>query len=186
MEQNLVVSKHCKNRYITRIKEIKKDVDYYRELNDQQIEEDILKMFQFSELIYKGKLGEHDYSEFYINQDIVLVKRGDIIVTLYRIYYKSDEEYSKEIIDTFTGILMRNNYIFDMLRYQLDSIVEEKNKYLNSEIKNENDKVLTSAIIKNLDSDILEIQNKIKTLGIENKVVAYCLIFNNEMKVVKK
>lgn len=102
-EKYIDVTKHCKERYVERVKGITNsfDVRNYVLTNNDRIVRDINKIFNYSEFLTEDRLGgDGSIQKFYIKDDILLVLRRDesTIITLIKIDYGFPEKINRGIV----------------------------------------------------------------------------------------
>ncbi|WP_219715439.1 hypothetical protein, partial [Clostridioides difficile] len=85
------VTNHALRRYIERIKECEKNcVEQNLNLNKEQYQKDLNKMFEQSRLIYTGRFNDkYTETNFRLVDNIILITdlRDTKIITLYRVEY---------------------------------------------------------------------------------------------------
>ncbi|HLO11103.1 MAG TPA: hypothetical protein VK190_02480 [Pseudoneobacillus sp.] len=97
------VSEHCKERYVERIKGIteKLEIKQYLVDNGERIVDNINKMFEFSNFIFKGQIGGDKITRnFYIKDDTIFVTdtASSCIITLYKVDFGFPEDATKAAI----------------------------------------------------------------------------------------
>lgn len=91
------LTKHIKERYVERTMGYtdEQEIARYITLNEDIITERIIKLFESSEKIYRGKMKDHESCDVYINKNgwvFIVDYKKECIVTLYRVDLKVDDE----------------------------------------------------------------------------------------------
>lgn len=97
------VTKHCRERYVERIKGINNSIERkeYIANNQEQIDIDINKLFEFAKFIDTEQIGGDKTSKnFYINDNIILVVNTEntVIITLYKVDFGFSPKTNRNII----------------------------------------------------------------------------------------
>ncbi len=95
------ISNHAKERYIERIKGIrsKAEIKQYLAQNEDRVEEHILKLYEYSELIFTGQVGgDKTTRDFHLNGDVCLVVGNNCINTIYLINFAFPEKTRQVVI----------------------------------------------------------------------------------------
>ena len=95
------ISNHAKERYIERIKGIrsKAEIKQYLAQNEDRVEEHILKLYEYSELIFTGQVGgDKTTRDFHLNGDVCLVVGNNCINTIYFINFAFPERTRQVVI----------------------------------------------------------------------------------------
>ena len=100
----LEISKHAKERYVQRIMSYDDKTEIVRFISehDEKINTDINKMVEYGELLYSGKSfkDQNSVNDIYLKDTWILIVDNvkKLVVTLYKIDLKVDEEFTKEYI----------------------------------------------------------------------------------------
>lgn len=135
------ITNHAKERYVERIKGIKdtKEIKRYIATEEDRIEREISKLYEYSELIFRGQVGGNNTtSDFRLNNDICLVVDEECIRTIYRINFAFPEhtrlmvieDLKKEIRKLQPEIEEESKKLLDQ-----DNEIDTKISHLQSEIK---------------------------------------------------
>lgn len=182
------ITKHAKKRYTERIKEIHKDeVAYYMNNNEEQIVEDVLKIFEHSTKVWRGQLGDNVTRNYYMSSNIILVTNTDdsAIVTLYKVDFgfptETNLKVSKDLVDKIKEleeqgleVIEKSEQEDERLEYEIGnfkmqlSILEEQMKNCKDNIK--------------LREEELKL-NKTKVHHIENEVKKYAVMLCNSKEL---
>lgn len=140
------ITNHAKERYIERIKGItdKQEIKRYLVAEDERIVKEINKLYEHSELIYRGQIGsDRATKDFYMNGDICLVV-DDCIRTIYHINFAFPESTRLMVINDLKNEIRR-----------LQEKVEEENKLLQEKDLDINTSIRFLELeIKNLQEEI--------------------------------
>lgn len=102
MPMNL--TNHIKERYVERIKDIadKNEIKQYIAQHDVEISNDILKLKEYSQLIYTGNIGDtsNGICHFYLRNNVILLTNvtDDCLITLYKVDLPYPEKTNKIVI----------------------------------------------------------------------------------------
>lgn len=167
------VTNHALRRYIERIKECEKNcVEQNLNLNKEQYQIDLNKMFEQSRLIYTGRFNDkYTETNFRLVDNIILITdlRDTKIITLYRVEYGIDRETDLMIIE-------------NLLR-KLDKTEKEYINIMN-EISSEKDKLLAER--EGLTSEIETLKETLDAMNESLKVLnKYINTFSYKEKQAK-
>lgn len=158
--EKMVFTNHILDRYVERtMGKTGNELKQFIVQNSEQIKDKILKLYEYSELFWYGKIKDHDFTYFTINRDgwvIVIDKNKTTLITIYQ-------------VDLGLGVDFNKQYISEIKKYvsdELNSIEELKQNY--------NAKCAES----NIDIENLKEQNKILQSEIEYN--------NNQIKLIEQ
>ena len=101
-EKGLIISRHCKERYVERVKgkDDHSDIALFVNMNEERIEADINKMATYGEVIYTGSLKDKNIVTVILNGTWVLLTDKNITkaITMYKIDFGLGEEFNKDFI----------------------------------------------------------------------------------------
>lgn len=167
------VTNHALRRYIERIKECEKNcVEQNLNLNKEQYQKDLNKMFEQSRLIYTGRFNDkYTETNFRLVDNIILITdlRDTKIITLYRVEYGIDRETDLMIIENL-----------------LKKLNKTEKEYINimDEISSEKDKLLAER--EGLTSEIETLKKTLDTMNESLKVLSeYINTFSYKEKQAK-
>lgn len=169
---NMTFTNHILDRYVERtMGKTGNELKQFIVQNSDQIKEKILKLYEYSELFWYGKIKDHDFTYFTINRDgwvIVIDKNKTTLVTIYQVDLGLSVDFNKQYISEI------KKYVSD----ELNSIEELKQDYdakcteNNIEIENlkERNKILQSEIeYNNNQIKLLEQQKKLEMENVSLK-----------------
>lgn len=131
--------------------------------NEQQIKDKILKLYEYSEMFWYGKIKNHDFTYFLINRDgwiMVVDKDKKTLVTIYKVDLGLGTEFNKQ-------------YICEIKKYvekELNEIINMKNECESMAFKGKQEIDTLRENIKTLRQEIAIIENKIKIIEDTQKV----------------
>jgi len=134
------VSVHMGRRYCQRIKGIEEKTSgaYYHQ-NMEQINNEIEKLFNYSEEFYSGKIKQHPSRTYYRHRDILIVAADDVLVSIFKV--------------SFGGICEdKVNDILDIMLKEVEDVVFELNETIGN----------TSANIQVFEDEIKDANENIK------------------------
>lgn len=147
---NIEFTQHVLERYVERtMNKTGNEIKQFLAQNEEQVKQQILKLYQYSEPFWQGKNKDHNYTYFRINKNgwlIVIDKNKTKLITLYKIDLGLGEEFNKQYISE-----MKKNV--DILNEKIETA---KTDY--------NDKVLSNnKVIEELKDQIKLLQAQIKS-----------------------
>lgn len=105
------ISNHALERFVERVRG-KEGIDIAREVatNKERYEEQILKLFEHSKLVFTGKLDkDKNKSNYYIRNSSVLIERENCIITIYDLNFDFPKDVSEILIDRLTEAILELN-----------------------------------------------------------------------------
>ena len=158
--EKMVFTNHILDRYVERtMGKTGNELKQFIVQNSEQIKDKILKLYEYSELFWYGKIKDHDFTYFTINRDgwvIVIDKNKTTLITIYQ-------------VDLGLGVDFNKQYISEIKKYvsdELNSIEELKQNYD------------AKCVESNIDIENLKEQNKILQSEIEYN--------NNQIKLIEQ
>ena len=101
-KEKLTITQHCKERYAERImnREGRGDIAVFVAQNQEKIETDINKLYEYGQIIYTGQLKDKNYVNVFLNGTWVLLTDRDMqkAITMYKIDFGLGEEFNKEFV----------------------------------------------------------------------------------------
>ena len=154
----MLISKHAEERYAERIMEYDEKIDrnIFIAQHKEKIEKDLNKMREYGTLLYSGKSlkDENTIIDIYIKDTWVLIvdKDKDLLVTIYKVDLKVDEEFTKEYINKI-----------------LDKLTDATMKYVDAEKQAAEQVELYRTLIDENKEIIAEYKKVIKSLEEQNE-----------------
>lgn len=154
MEENLEkieFTEHVLERYVERtMNKTGNEIKQFLAQNEEQVKQQILKLYQYSEPFWYGKNKEHNYSYFRINKNgwlIVIDKNKTKLITLYKIDLGLGENFNKQYISEMIQFVEKANIEIENAKSKYNDEVTENNNVID-ELKQQN-KLLQSQIDNN-------------------------------------
>lgn len=162
--ENITFSQHVLERYTERIYgKTGLEMKQFIATNDEQIKKEILKLYEYSELFWYGKIKDHNFTYFMINRDgwlIIIDKNKTHLITIYRVDLELGNEFNKQYIEKMK----------DYVENELNEIEEAKNKYDDFIKENDTKTEMLKSEIKTLRQEIQHKENEMKLLEDEKKI----------------
>ena len=157
-KEKLVITQHCKERYAERImgREGRGDVAVFIAQNQEKIETDINKLYEYAQIIYTGQLKDKNYVNVFLNGTWVLLtdKGMQKAITMYKIDFGLGEEFNKEFV-----------------KKMLEKIAARREEYCNALNEKEKQKSEYEAIMNDLTQKANEYRRMAKNL--DAQIAAY-------------
>lgn len=170
MEENLEkieFTQHVLERYVERtMNKTGNEIKQFLVQNEEQVKEQILKLYQYSEPFWYGKNKDHNYTYFRINKNgwlIVVDRNKTKLITLYKIDLGLGEEFNKQYISEMKKLVENITIEIEEEKNQWAEKNEKNNKAI-EEMKAQNN--LLQAQIK-LNNDTIDILEKTKDNELE-------------------
>lgn len=151
------ISKHCRQRFVERIKGITNTVERnaYITNNMERIDEHIETMFSFAQFVYRGRIGgDMTIKSFYIHRDVAFVVADDTIVTIFKINFEFPADAKDYVINS---LLIKIKELDDIIAEEKSLVQEEVAKLDNEKEKN------------NL--EIAHLEERLRLLKAKNKLI---------------
>jgi predicted RNase H-like nuclease (RuvC/YqgF family) len=119
---------HILERFVERtMNKTGSEMKQYLAQNEQFVKEKLLMLYNSAELLWSGKIKEHNFTHFYINKDgwiIVVDKEGKKLITVYKADLELDSEFNKMYVERIKNKVTEIN---DKLT-KMDEELKEKKK----------------------------------------------------------
>lgn len=122
--------------------------------NSDQIKEKILKLYEYSELFWYGKIKDHDFTYFTVNRDgwvMVIDKNKTKLVTIYQVDLGLGVDFNKQYIAEMKKYVETEMTLIEELKADYEKValdnnekinsLKEKNKMLQSEMEYNNNEI---------------------------------------------
>lgn len=171
---NMTFTNHILERYVERtMGKTGNELKQFIVQNSAQIKEKILKLYEYSELFWYGKIKDHDFTYFTINRDgwvIVIDKNKTTLITIYQIDLGLGTEFNKQYITEIKKFVSNelneleqieklSNNLYEEEKEKINSLKEE-NKLLQSQIEYNNNQIKLLEETKQLRIDNINLRNK--------------------------
>ena len=164
----MTFTNHIIDRYVERtMGKTGNELKQFVAQNSDQVKEKILKLYEYSELLWYGKIKEHDFTYFTINRDgwvIVIDKNQTKLVTIYQVDLGLGVDFNKQYIAEIKQYVETEIKNIEDLQFKYEEMVEENTKTINN-FKDEN-KMLQAQIDYN--TNMIKSLEQDKTLALEN------------------
>ena len=172
--ENMTFTNHILERYVERtMGKTGNDLKQFLAQNSDQIKEKILKLYEYSELFWYGKIKDHDFTYFTINRDgwvMVIDKNKTTLVTIYQVDLGLGVEFNKQYISELKNYVSNELESIEELRNSYEKTVKdnnetieelkEKNKLLQSELEHNNNEIKFLEQEKTLNLESISIREK--------------------------
>lgn len=172
--ENMTFTNHILERYVERtMGKTGNELKQFLAQNSDQIKEKILKLYEYSELFWYGKIKDHDFTYFTINRDgwvMVIDKNKTTLVTIYQVDLGLGVEFNKQYISELKNYVSNELESIEELRNSYEKTVKdnnetieelkEKNKLLQSELEHNNNEIKFLEQEKTLNLESISIKEK--------------------------
>lgn len=172
--ENMTFTNHVLERYVERtMGKTGNELKQFLAQNSDQIKEKILKMYEYSELFWYGKIKDHDFTYFTINRDgwvMVIDKNKTTLVTIYQVDLGLGVDFNKQYVAELKAYVSDELLNIEELKAQYEATVKdnneaidnfkEKNKMLQAEIEHNNSEIKFLEDQKKLDMDVISLREK--------------------------
>lgn len=172
--ENMNFTNHVLERYVERtMGKTGNELKQFLAQNSDQVKEKILKMYEYSELFWYGKIKDHDFTYFTINRDgwvMVIDKNKTTLVTIYQVDLGLGVEFNKQYVSELKTYVSDEMMNIEELKSQYETTVKdnneaidafkEKNKLLQAEIEHNNNEIKFLEDQKKLDMDVISLREK--------------------------
>ena len=172
--ENMTFTNHILERYVERtMGKAGNELKQFLAQNSDQIKEKILKLYEYSELFWYGKIKDHDFTYFTINRDgwvMVIDKNKTTLVTIYQVDLGLGVEFNKQYISELKNYVSNELESIEELRNSYEKTakdnnetieeLKEKNKLLQSELEHNNNEIKFLEQEKTLNLESVSIREK--------------------------
>lgn len=132
--EDIEFTQHVLERYVERtMNKTGNEVKQFLAQNEEQVKQQILKLYQYSEPFWYGKNKEHNYTYFRINKNgwlIVIDKNKTKLITLYKIDLGLGEEFNKQYITAMTETVKEQSQEIENCREDYQNTVSDNNNVI--------------------------------------------------------
>jgi len=176
MEENLEkieFTEHVLERYVERTMDKSgNEIKQFLAQNEEQVKQQILKLYQYSEPFWYGKNKEHNYTYFRINKNgwLIVIDNKTKLITLYKIDLGLGEEFNKQYISQMIQFVENANQEIENEKEDYNNKVignnitieelKQQNKLLQAQIQNNQDTIKMLEEDKNINLDKISIQEQ--------------------------
>ncbi len=102
MGENIEFTEHVLERYVERtMNKSGNEIKQFLAQNEEQVKEQLLKLYQYSEPFWFGKIKDHNSAYFRINKNgwvLIIDKNTTKLITIYKVDLGLGEEFNKQYI----------------------------------------------------------------------------------------
>lgn len=172
--EKITFTNHILERYVERtMGKTGNELKQFIVQNSDQIKEKILKLYEYSELFWYGKIKDHDFTYFTINRDgwvIVIDKNKTTLITIYQVDLGLSVEFNKQYIAEIKNYVSEEINEIENLKLENETIIKEnnitiekikeKNKLLQLELEHNNNEIKYLEQEKNLNLEKISLKEK--------------------------
>lgn len=172
--EKMTFTNHVLERYVERtMGKTGNELKQFLAQNSDQIKDKILKLYEYSELFWYGKIRDHDFTYFTINRDgwlMVIDKNKTTFVTIYQVDLGLGTDFNKQYIAELKNYVSDELTNIEELKEQYEKTVKdnneaidnfkEKNKMLQAEMEHNNNEIKFLEDQKKLDLDVISLREK--------------------------
>ena len=134
--QDVSFTNHILERFVERtMNKTGAEMKQYIAQNDAKIKEKLLLLYNSAELLWSGKIKEHNFTHFYINKDgwiIVVDKDGKKLITVYKVDLELDSEFNKMYVERIKDKVQEINEELSKKDEEITIQKEENKKQIES------------------------------------------------------
>lgn len=157
-KENMIFTNHILERFVERtMNKTGIEMKQYLAQNEDKVKEQILKLYEYSELFWYGKIKDHDFTYFTINRDgwvFVIDKNKTTFITVYKVDLGLSTEFNKQYIQEIKNYVER----------EMDEIELLKNKWVADGLEAKEEIETIKDNIKTLKQEIDLNEEKIKLI----------------------
>lgn len=144
----IIFTNHILERYVERtMGKTGNELKQFVVQNSEQIKEKILKLYEYSEPFWYGKIKDHDFTYFTINRDgwvMVIDKNKTTLVTIYQVDLGLGVDFNKQYIAEVKKFVENELNAIEQLKVENESLSEEDKKEIDG--LKETNKILQAQI----------------------------------------
>lgn len=163
-KENMTFTNHILERFVERtMNKTGTEMKQYLAQNEDKVKEQILKLYEYSELFWYGKIKDHDFTWFTINRDgwvFVIDKNKTTLITIYKVDLGLSTEFNKQYIQEIKNYVEKEVEDINIIKEKQKHEYEMGNSYI-EDIK-ETIKILRQKITIN--------ENRIKATENEQQI----------------
>lgn len=170
----ITFTNHILERYVERtMGKTGNELKQFVVQNSEQIKDKILKMYEYSELFWYGKIKDHDFTYFTINRDgwvMVIDKNKTTLVTIYQVDLGLGVDFNKQYIaelkkfvenelNEIEKLKLENEFLSEEDKKEIDEL-KETNKMLQAQIEYNNKQIQIYEQNRNLRQEEISLRDK--------------------------
>lgn len=131
---DVTFTNHILERFVERtMNKVGNEIKQYLAQNTDKVKEKLLLLYNSAELLWSGKVKEHNFTHFYINKDgwiIVVDKDGKKLITVYKADLELDSEFNKMYVERIKCKVQEMNEILIQKEEEMNSQKEYNKKQI--------------------------------------------------------
>ena len=139
--QDVTFTTHILERFVERtMNKTGNEIKQYLAQNEDYVKEKLLLLYNSAELLWSGKIREHNFTHFYINKDgwiIVVDKEGKKLITVYKADLDLGSDFNKMYVERIKETVSDVNKQLSEKEEEL-SLQKEENKKIIETLQQEN------------------------------------------------
>lgn len=147
--EDVTFTNHILERFVERtMSKTGNEMKQYLVQNGDRVKEKLLMLYNSADLLWSGKIKDHNFTHFYINKDgwiIVVDKEGKKLITVYKADLELDSEFNKLYVEKIK-----------------DKVREVNDKLLETEETMKQNKENNEQIINELQEENIDLKEKIE------------------------
>lgn len=147
--EDVTFTNHILERFVERtMSKTGNEMKQYLVQNGDRVKEKLLMLYNSADLLWSGKIKDHNFTHFYINKDgwiIVVDKEGKKLITVYKADLELDSEFNKLYVEKIK-----------------DKVKEVNDKLLETEETMKQNKENNEQIINELQEENIDLKEKIE------------------------
>ena len=134
--EDVTFTNHILERFVERtMNKTGNELKQYLAQNDKFVKEKLLLLYNSADLLWSGKIKDHNFTHFYINKDgwiIVVDKEGKKLITVYKADLELDSEFNKMYVERIKNKVKEINDKLFIAEEEMTSQKEENAKLIES------------------------------------------------------
>jgi hypothetical protein len=132
--ENMTFTNHILERYVERtMNKTGTEMKQYLVQNEDKVKEQILKLYEYSELFWYGKIKDHDFTYFTINRDgwvFVIDRNKTTLITVYKVDLGLSTEFNKQYIQEIKNYVEKEVEDINIIKEKQKHEYEMGNSYI--------------------------------------------------------
>ena len=134
--EDVTFTNHILERFVERtMNKTGNELKQYLAQNDKFVKEKLLLLYNSADLLWSGKIKDHNFTHLYINKDgwiIVVDKEGKKLITVYKADLELDSEFNKMYVERIKNKVKEINDKLFIAEEEMTSQKEENAKLIES------------------------------------------------------
>lgn len=132
--EDVTFTNHILERFVERtMNKTGNEIKQYLAQNSDKVKEKLLLLYNSADLLWSGKVKEHNFTHFYINKDgwiIVVDKDGKKLITVYKADLELDSEFNKMYVERIKTRVTEMNNMLAQKEEEINSQKEDNQKQI--------------------------------------------------------